>query len=224
LAESLILFSVSGFFDRLLNPHQRLPQGVHPYPTELGRRRFEILVLFNLVLAVYIAIHQLFMPLTLWILQTRDDPMPTGLGFWYLYHGAVAVLFYKPKRNPRRLRYLAYLAWFAVAATPLLLIHSFQVGDQVRVTWKAVSGILCYLSSLLVTLFLLYRLRMPTTAYLFGLPDRLLPKWRYAIPSFFLGLMVAVILIRYVDPIFQPEPTVTTPARVPQPNPRAIYQ
>lgn len=212
------------FLHRIRRPHQTLPAGVHEYPTELGRRRFEMLVLFNGVLAVYIAIHQLFVPLTVWLLQVQRDPVPKNLGFWYVYHGVVAFLLSTRARRPRNLHRLARVAWFGVAASPWLLWQSFHVGDQVQLTWKAVSGILCYVSSLLLTLFLLYRLRMPTTAFLYGCPTRLMPRWRYMIPSAALGVFVAWVLIRHVDPVFQPEPTVPTPARVPQPNPRAIYE
>lgn len=216
--------ALNPWLQRLLHPHQRLPSGVHEYPTVLGQRRFELLVLFNGTLAVYIAIHQFIMPVVLWLTQTDRAPMPSGLGFWYLYHMAAAVLLLPRFRKPPALRRLANLAWFAVGASPILLVASFLSNGEVHVSWKTVSGILCYLTSLILTLFLLYRLRMPTTAYLYGMKDRLLPRWRYAIPALILGIFVAVAWIRYIEPAITP-PSKSQPAgRVPQANPRAIYQ
>jgi hypothetical protein len=215
---------MNSLLQRILRPHQHLPHGVHDYPTVLGKRRFEMLVLFNGALGFYIAIHQLLMPITLWLLQTQRSPRPAEIGFWYLYHAVLAALMLPRWRSPRTLHSLAYVAWFGMGGAPLLLVSSVVGPQGLAVSWKMVSGLLCYVTSLLLTLFLLYRLRMPTTAFLYGMPDRLLPRWRFALPSLALGSVCALLLIQFVHPLFAKVEKQAPPPRIRHESPRAIYQ
>lgn len=174
-----------------LKIHQDLPQGVHPYPTLKGKRRFEALQAFNAVIGAYVAIHKLFMPLIVWALQTDTVKEPLHIGVWYLYHillGGLMSDFFRKRSFPYL---MAYCAWFAVGFLPPAIFHSFIIGGEFAINWQTISGVLCYGGSLLFTCFLLYRLRMPTTAYLYGLEGRLMPKWRYALPYAGAGLVVS---------------------------------
>jgi hypothetical protein len=177
----------------LLKVHQDLPAGVNPYPSRKGKKRFEMLQTFNLVLGGYILIHQLLVPLAVYFLQTGAQPRTVSLSFWYLYHLGLALFLWH--RTPARAFSIVYLAWFGVGYLPLTLGATLFDEGLLRFKWKAVSGLLCYGSSFVFTLFLLYRMRMPTTAFLFGLEGRIIPRWRYAIPYAALGLTCSLFWV-----------------------------
>jgi hypothetical protein len=174
--------------------HQDLPPGVHPYPTLKGKQRFEMLQVFNVALAIYLLIHKLIMPLMMSLAASTSARRTPEFGAWYLYHIALAVLLKERWRTPRTAFITVYLAWFGAGFLPPALVASLLDHGTVKVGWLAISGILCYGSSLIFTLFLLYRLRMPTTAYLFQLPDRIIPRWRYALPYAAIGLALGLWL------------------------------
>jgi hypothetical protein len=187
--------------------HQALPPGVHPYPTLAGKKRFELLQTFNLVLSLYLGIHHLLMPATVWLLQDQQFRQGHGFGFWYLYHVIVAACLWQRLRRPASAYLLVYLGWFALGYLPLALARSFLHHGQFHVSWTSISGLLCYGSSFLFTIFLLYRMRMPTTAYLFHLEHRIIPRWRYAIPYWLAGLALGLASL------------LLTIARAPEPPP-----
>ncbi len=178
----------------LIEIHQKLPSDVHTYPTLKGKKRFEMMQTFNFVLAVYIAIHKLIMPIFTYLFQAESSLKSLeDLGFWYLYHFAIALLLCQKCRTPHRAFYVVYTAWYALGFLPLTLMSAFWQAGELTINWKSISSILCYGSSLVFTIFLLYRMRMPTTAYLFKIKDRIIPKPRYAIPYFLIGILVSWI-------------------------------
>ncbi|HSH96012.1 MAG TPA: hypothetical protein VK968_17835 [Roseimicrobium sp.] len=176
----------------LFKLHKDLPPGVNPFPTLRGKQRFELLKTFNIALGGYILIHQLLVPSILFLLQEESQRAPLSLSFWYVYHALLAIGLSARFRSSRIAYALVYLAWFAVGYLPLTLGMTFFDHGVFRFKWKAISGLLCYGSSFLLTLALLYRLRMPTTAYLFKLESRIIPKWRYALPYALLGLTASL--------------------------------
>ena len=201
---------------RLLKRHQDLPPDVPPYPTVKGKKRFEMVQAFNLFLAGYIFIHKCVVPMAIFLGRTDPPPWPPGLGAWYLYHWAIAFLAWERQRTPRHAYMLVYLAWFGIGFLPLTWASSFVDHGSLRFGWKALSGTLCYGSSLMLTVFLLNRLRMPTTAYLFHLESRIIPQWRYAVPYFTLGLALAVGL-QLLGPVEETKPPAPKPAPAPAP-------
>jgi hypothetical protein len=179
----------------LLRLHQQLPAGVNPHPTLKGKKRYEMLEAFNWLLAGYILLHQLLVPISVNLLQTPAGLGTQSYGYWYLYHLAAGFLMLRKFRTARHAYWLVYLGWFGIGYLPLTLAESFVDQGAVRVGWKAISGTLCYATSLALTIALLYRMRMPTTAFLFGLESRIVPKWRYAVPYAALGLTLSLFWI-----------------------------
>ncbi len=199
----------------LLKLHENLPPGVHPYPTELGRKRFEMLVVFNLIVGIYILLHRVIVPVAIYALQTQSSPKPLELGYWYLYHFTLAIMLLERFRTPANAFHIIYLAWFGFGYLPLSLVNSFLDDGTFRLKWKAISGLLCYGSSLVFTMFLLYRMRMPTTAFLFRLEERIIPKWRYAVPYAVLGALISCFIVLCPWKPFaksEPQPALTQPA------------
>ncbi len=170
-----------------------LPPGVHPFPTLKGKRRFELIKAFNIVLGAYILIHKLLVPLVLFFGQTTRVHKLQHVGFWYLFHFILA--FWLSRRTPKRAFAIIYTTWFAIGILPPMLLSSFMTQGHFAITWDTISGILTYGTSLFFSFFLLYRMRMPTTAHLFGLQERVIPKWGYAIPYYFIGLCVGITLV-----------------------------
>jgi hypothetical protein len=197
----------------LLRLHQQLPAGVHPYPTRKGKKRFEMLQAFNWLLGGYILLHQLLVPLAVILLQTPSGFGSHSFGYWYFYHLAIGLLMWKRFRKPRHAYWMVYLAWFAVGYLPLTWAWSFVENGSIRIGWQAISGTLCFGASLGMTIALLYRLRMPTTAFLFGLESRIIPKWRYAVPYAALGLTLSLFWI--ICPIGQQMSTRPEPVKPP---------
>jgi hypothetical protein len=215
--------TVTRALSSFLKAHQDLPPGVHSYPTLKGKKRFEVLQAFNTVLAVYILIHQLLVPLVVYFLQTGTEPRKLLLGFWYFYHLVLAFWLSKRWRSARSAFWIVYLSWFAVGYLPITFASTFFVDGVFRFQWKALSGLLCYGSSLVLTAFLLYRMRMPTTAFLFGLENRIIPKWRYAVPYALLGLVVSLFwLICPIGREISGKPEVLKPAN-PAVDKRFLY-
>lgn len=178
----------------LIEIHQNLPEDVHTYPTLKGKKRFELMQTFNLVLAVYIALHKAIMPLFIYLTQSESSSKSLEeMSYWYLYHFAIALLLCERCRTPQRAFWIVYTAWFGLGFLPLMLMSAFWQGGEILINWKTISSILCYGSSLIFTIFLLYRMRMPTTAYLYRIKDRIIPKPRYAIPYFLIGIIISWI-------------------------------
>ncbi|GEM_PF-4324710 len=171
-----------------LHMHEDLPPGIHTYPTLKGKRRFEMLQVANVMLAAYVAIHKLFMPAFVALMTKTGTVADAGFGLWYLYHALIWFLMLEKQRNPYNAYSLVYMAWFATGYLPLTTFLSFIHDGAFSVTWGTISAVLCYGSSLIFTMFLLYRLRMPTTAYLYHLEDRIIPNWSLAVPWFIAGL------------------------------------
>lgn len=171
-----------------------LPPGVNPHPTFKGKQRFEALVAFNWLLTGYILIHKLIVPLIILFGQTpgttRTNMHP--LGVWYLYHFIQGV--WLTRRAPRRALRVVYLAWFALGFLPWMILGSMRHHHQWAISWLTISGLLTYGLSMVVTMFILYRMRMPTTAFLFKLPERIIPKWKYAVPYASIGFFIGWIL------------------------------
>ena len=177
-----------GLSRHILHMHEDLPDGIHTYPTLKGKRRFEILQTANVGLALYVAIHKLFMPLFVVTLGEGGTITEAGFGLWYLYHALIWWLMMEKQRTPHNAYSLVYMAWFATGYLPLTTFLSFFRDGAMAVTWGTFSAVLCYGSSLVFTMFLLYRLRMPTTSYLYKLEDRIIPHWSLAVPWFIAGL------------------------------------
>lgn len=177
-----------GLTSQLLHMHEDLPSGIHTFPTLKGKRRFEILQTGNAALALYVTIHKLLMPAFVFFAGKGTAFSEAGFGIWYLYHALIWFLMLEKQRNAYNAYSLVYMAWFAIGYLPLTTFLSFFHDGAFSVTWGTFSAVLCYGSSLLFTMFLLYRLRMPTTAYLYHLEDRIIPHWKLAVPWFVAGL------------------------------------
>jgi hypothetical protein len=113
---------------------------------------------------------------------------PHDFGIWYLFHLVIGLCL--TSRKPHRAFYIIYLSWFAVGMLPWMILGCFIKEGHWVVQWMTISGILTYGSSLVLILFLLYRMRMPTTAFLFNLESRIIPQWKYAIPYFVIGVIL----------------------------------
>lgn len=172
--------------------HRDLPDGVHHYPTLKGKKRFSALVGFNYFIFVYILLHKLLIPTALWILRFDHSFEGLELGLWYLYHAQFLYLFWESNRRPFSFFASVAVAWFGVGYLPIALgfeiWHSFKNG----LSWSAISSLLCYGSSAIWTFFLVYRLRMPTTAFLFLIDGRIKPKLKLAVPFFIIGFLTSV--------------------------------
>ena len=211
-------------FLSMLKIHQDLPANVNPHPTLKGKRRFETLQAFNLVLGFYILLHKLIVPVAVQWLQTNPNPKPVELSFWYLYHFAIAFMLWGRFRSPGTAFCTVYASWFAVGYLPPALGASLFEGGNLTIQWKAISGVLCYGSSLVFTLYLLYRMRMPTTAYLFGIEGRIVPRLRYALPYFLLGLLTSLFWITRPTSPPAMSPAQPTHQKIVPGEGRAIYE
>jgi hypothetical protein len=198
-----------GFADRLLPVD--LPAGVGPFPTLLGKKRFQLLQAFNLALACYILLHQVVTPLTIYWLQVEGQRKPLSLGWWHLYHFLLALLLMERFRTPLNAFRVVYLAWFAVGYIPFTFLPTLFEGGALKFQWKTLSALMCYGSSLVWTLSLLHRMRMPTTAWLFGLGNRIIPRWRYAVPFFALGFLCSGLMLLWLG-VVQPPAGAAAPA------------
>lgn len=175
----------------ILKLNTDLPPGVNEYPTLKGKQRFDALVTFNWFIAGYISIHKLIVPLILTLGQGSSSRLHE-LGGWYFYHILIGILL--THRTQPRAYAVVYLAWFAIGLLPWMVLASIWNGHAWKISWITVSGLLTYGTSFVFNFFLLYRMRMPTTAFLYKLPIRIVPKWEYAVPYFLVGFVLGFSL------------------------------
>lgn len=172
--------------------HERLPEGVHSYPTLKGKKRFGTLVGFNAFIGVYVLLHKLLIPLAMWAMREDKSFAGLELGLWYLYHAQFAYLFLPGNRKPFSFFAAVSVAWFGMGYLPIALGYEFWAISDHGLSWTVISSLLCYGSSAVWTIFMVYRLRMPTTAFLFGIDGRVRPKVKLALPFFITGFLVSL--------------------------------
>lgn len=179
-----------GWFDKF---HQHLPQGVHSFPTLKGKKRFQALVTFNYFIFVYVLLHKLIIPACLWVMRPGNGFEGLEFGIWYLYHAQFIYLFRNQNRKEFSFFAMISIAWFGIGYLPLSIgLEVWGVMNH-GISWNTISSLLCYVSSFVWTCFLLYRLRMPTTTYLYQIPGRLKPRFQLAFPFWSVGFLTSII-------------------------------
>lgn len=188
-----------GLIQRLEDSSRCLPDGVHDYPTVKGKRRFEVLITFNYFIFVYVLLHKLIVPAVVLFLGTDVAGNGLGFGLWYLYHGKLILLFHEPFRNRASFFGVVAVSWFGLGYLPLALGYEVWAMIQGGVSWVIISNVLSYGSSLLWTAMLIYRLRMPTTAFLYKLEGRLIPRLEMALPFWILGFITSLTWLVLIE-------------------------
>lgn len=180
-------------FKWLEEAHSKLPDGVHLYPTLKGKKRFLTLKAFNFFIFIYVLLHKLIMPLIMWAMRESHSFEGLELGLWYLYHAQFIYLFSDKNRSPQSFFTCVAIAWFGMGYLPLALGYEIWTSVIEGMSWTKISSLLCYSSSFVWTTFLVYRLRMPTTTYLYNVQGRVRPKVRLALPFFIIGFITSLI-------------------------------
>ncbi len=173
--------------------HEELPEGVHHYPTLKGKKRFGALVGFNFFIGIYVLLHKFLIPVALYILKEDHSFEGMELGLWYLYHFQFMFLFHEKNRKPFAFFAAVAVAWFGMGYLPLAVGFEVWQSFSHGLSWTAISSLLCYGSSAIWTSFMVYRLRMPTTAFLFQIDGRVRPKVKLALPFFLVGLATSLL-------------------------------